>query len=101
MVILTVFGGGVFIPWNKTPMYWIWLQELSIFTQASRSALIHVYDYINFKCDTVNGVCYGPLGDIFPCDFLDDPVFGCSVKGRTVLYLTQVNICILLLEPIC
>jgi hypothetical protein len=41
------------------------------------------------KCDNVDGVCYGPLGNIFPCDFsFNDPPF-CYVKGRTVLYLTQ------------
>ena len=24
---------GAFIPWNATPVYWVWLQELSIFAQ--------------------------------------------------------------------
>ena len=34
LVDLMVFGCGVFIPWNQTPKYWIWLQEMSLFTQS-------------------------------------------------------------------
>jgi ABC-type multidrug transport system fused ATPase/permease subunit len=90
MVILTVFAGGLFIPWNKCPSYWKWLQELSIFTQASRSALMNIDDYIEYKCYVNSlGQCFSPTGDYFPCD-ARPPVDGiCYVSGRMVLHVTQ------------
>jgi hypothetical protein len=89
-VIITVFGGGVFIPWNKTPNYWFWLQELSIFTQASRSAITHIMDLVTFKC-TLNeyGMCYDALGRYYECDRMGDDNYHCMVEGREVLYKMQ------------
>ena len=90
MVVLTVFGGGVFIPWNKTPRYWVWLQEMSVFTQASRAAIEHVSDHINYKCVlNSQGNCVGPLGDYFPCDYSESNGYSCYVKGRTVMQVLQ------------
>jgi ABC-type multidrug transport system ATPase subunit len=91
LVILTVFGGGLFIAWNKCPDYWVWLQEISLFTQASRAAIMGVNDYLTYTC-TVNsfGQCIGPLGDIFPCDA--SPANSesiCEVNGRTVVNVMQ------------
>lgn len=90
MVILTVFGGGLFIPWNSTPIYWVWLQELSLFTQSSRSAIMHVMDYIDFKCATIPfvGICASDFG-VFPCDAAPSVDGLCYVKGRTVMYRLQ------------
>lgn len=90
LVILTVFGGGAFIPWNKCPVYWKWLQEISLFTQASRSAIMNVNDYLTYSCTlAADDQCYGPLGNIFPCD-VTPPINGtCEVSGRMVLYISQ------------
>ena len=89
MVILTVYGGGVFIAWNDTPIYWVWLQESSVFTQASRAVAMNVAQYLNYECSTRDGQCYGPMGELFPCDAKPDDGLQCMVKGRTVLYVTQ------------
>ena len=83
MVILTVYGGGVFIAWNDTPIYWVWLQESSVFTQASRAVAMNVAQYLNYECSTRDGQCYGPMGELFPCDAKPDDGLQCMVKGRT------------------
>ena len=91
-VVLTVFGGGIFISWSSTPSYWVWLQELSVFTQGSRAAILHVNDYLEYKCFTsgpgTSNVCE-VLGMTFPCDSAGDNSEYCMVKGRTVLYVLQ------------
>ena len=89
LVMLTVFGGGVFIPWASTPFFWRWLQEISLFTHATRAALVHVNSYVTYKCALVSGVCFGPYMDVFPCDVISDDGRSCTVSGRTVLYVTQ------------
>mmetsp|Transcript_9118 Transcript_9118/g.9175 ORF Transcript_9118/g.9175 Transcript_9118/m.9175 type:complete len:1301 (+) Transcript_9118:45-3947(+) len=89
LVVLTVFGGGVFIPWDETPHYWFWLQEMSIFTQASRTAIVNVLDHIDYKCVLRNGACIGPSGNQFPCDASPSDGYSCYVKGRSVLYVLQ------------
>ena len=90
MVILTVFGGGLFIPWNSTPIYWVWLQELSFLTQSSRAAIMEVMNFVEYKCATMPFVgCVSDFG-IFPCDALPPSVDGfCYVKGRTVMNRLQ------------
>ena len=80
---------GVFIPWSSTPFFWRWLQEISLFTHATRAALLHVSTYVTYKCVTVNGVCFGPYMDVFPCDVVSDDGLSCTLSGRTVLYITQ------------
>jgi ABC-type multidrug transport system fused ATPase/permease subunit len=90
LVILTVFGGGQFIEWNKTPDYWLWLQELSLFTQASRAGIIEVLSYIDYSCTlSSSGYCYAPTGQSLPCDASAASQGHCKVKGRTVLYELQ------------
>ena len=89
MVILTVYGGGVFIAWNNTPIYWLWLQETSAFAQSTRAIAMKVSQYITYECSTVDGLCHGPMGDLFPCDARPDDGLQCLVKGRTVMYVTQ------------
>ncbi len=90
LVILTVFGGGVFIAWDKCPDYWVWLQEISVFTQASRAAIMNVNDYLDYDC-VLNGnnQCIGPLGDIFTCDVSPPSNGQCVVSGREVLHTLQ------------
>ena len=91
-VVLTVFGGGVFIPWNSTPKYWYWLQELSVFTQGSRAAIVSVNDYLEYKCTTSDpsGSCE-ILGITFPCHSRGDGDSSgyCMVKGRMVIQVLQ------------
>lgn len=90
LVLLTAFGAGLFIKWNDTPAYWEWLQALSIFTHASRAAMLSVMRKLSYSCTLAgDGNCYGPSGDIFACDV--GTVFGgkCDVSGSTVLYVTQ------------
>lgn len=91
-VVLTVFGGGVFIPWNSTPKYWYWLQELSVFTQGSRAAIVSVNDYLEYKCTTSepSGICE-ILGITFPCHSrgVGDSSGYCMVKGRMFMHVLQ------------
>jgi ABC-type multidrug transport system ATPase subunit/ABC-type multidrug transport system permease subunit len=91
LVILTVFGGGLFISWKDCPIYWKWLQEISIFTQASRAAIMSTQDHLQYKCYTTNSICYGPTGTIYPCDNEDDILTKgyCYVNGRTILNIDQ------------
>ena len=91
MMILTVFSGGVFIEWNNTPKYWIWLQELSLFTQASRSAIINLNSNVQYRCliaQNGNNIC-SILGRTFECDAESSDGTFCMVNGRTVLKLLQ------------
>lgn len=92
MVMLTLFGGGTFIPWNSTPIYWVWLQEISLFTQSSRSAIMHVMSFIDFKCTSLtmasNGICVSQIG-LLACDAQSTDGESCYVKGRTVLHSLQ------------
>jgi ABC-type multidrug transport system ATPase subunit len=90
LVILTVFGGGVFIPWDKCPDYWVWLQELSIFTQASRAAIMNVDDHIEYKCylNALNQ-CFDPYGNQYTCDARPPANGLCYVSGRMVLHVLQ------------
>lgn len=46
LVNTMVFGGGVFLPWKDCPDYWIWVQEMSIFTQSSRAAIMEIFNEI-------------------------------------------------------
>jgi energy-coupling factor transporter transmembrane protein EcfT len=91
-VVLTVFGGGIFIPWSSTPSYWVWLQELSVFTQGSRAAILHVHDYLEYKCFTsgpgTSNICE-VLGMTFRCDSMSDNNEYCMVKGRMVVHVLQ------------
>lgn len=91
MVVLTVFAGGLFIPWDSTPVYWVWLQELSLFTQASRSAISHLNDYLDYRCNTdVVNVCQA-LGLAFTCDPAQTFSSYCMVKGRRVMHTLAGN----------
>lgn len=91
MMILTVFSGGVFIEWNNTPKYWIWLQELSLFTQATRAAIINLNSNVQYKClipQNGNDIC-SILGRTFDCDGQSSDGITCLVNGRTVLKYLQ------------
>lgn len=92
LVILTLFGGGIFIPWNETPTYWEWLMQLSLFTHSSRMAMINVMRSLTYSCQLAgDGVCYGPQGESYTCD--DPVVVGvdnyCDVSGGEVLFVSQ------------
>jgi energy-coupling factor transporter ATP-binding protein EcfA2 len=92
LVILTLFGGGLFIPWDETPSYWEWLMQLSLFTHSSRMAMINVMRELTYSCQLAqDGVCYGPQGETYTCD---DPVTAgvdsyCDVSGSEVLFVSQ------------
>jgi ABC-type lipoprotein export system ATPase subunit len=92
LVLLTAFGAGLFIRWQDTPAYWEWLQALSIITHATRGAMLSVMRKLTFECALAgDGNCYGPSGDLFPCDagsyYASNTM--CEVSGSTVLYITQ------------
>ena len=91
LVNLEVFGGGVFIPWNECPVWWLWLQESCVFTQSSRTMIMAVLLHLEFDCEVdSNGVCRDPgTADIYDCDryFAGDTM--CKVKGREMLAVTQ------------
>ena len=88
LILLTVFGGGIFIPWNSTPKYWIWLQEISVFTQSSRVVITHASSYIDYKCVLTASKCVS-FGQEFTCDPGSGDSEFCMVKGREVLHTLQ------------
>ena len=92
LVILTLWGGGIFIPWDETPSYWEWLMQLSLFTHSSRMAMINIMRELTYSCQlAADGVCYGPQGETYVCE--DPPVVGvdsyCDISGGEVLFVTQ------------
>eukprot|EP01031_Cornospumella_fuschlensis_P027142 gene27142-32787_t len=90
-VTLTVFTGGVFIPWKDCPDYWIWLQETAVFVQSSRAALMDILAEIKLRCDTVIGHQCSDPGSGLLYDCIDSTVQGnkCLVEGREMLNVTQ------------
>jgi hypothetical protein len=88
LILLTVFGGGVFIPWNSTPKYWIWLQEISVFTQSSRVVITHASSYIDYKCMLTGSKCVS-FGQEYKCDPGSGNSEFCMIKGREVLHTLQ------------
>jgi ABC-type multidrug transport system ATPase subunit len=90
LVILTIFGGGLFIRWVDTPAYWVWLQTISIFTHSTRMAMQNVMRKITYNCKLMGGVCYGSYGEVYDCEGSVDPSDKeCDVNGSSVLYVTQ------------
>ena len=86
LILLASFGAGLFIPWNSTPVYWVWLQELSFFTQSSRAAIAHLNNSVNYKCiTTTKNVCIS-FGLVFECDLANSNPSYCMVPGRNVMY---------------
>ena len=95
LALLSPFGGGIFIPWNVTPHYWLWLQEISVFTHSSRAAIMHINYKMTYKCPTIpsfetsypwRAICLGVPGG---CDASTTTSSLCMVKGRTMLYAMQ------------
>jgi ABC-type multidrug transport system ATPase subunit len=86
MVMLTVFVGQSFIIWDECPIFWRWLQEIAVFTQSSRAAMLGLHDYYSYTC-AVNslGVCVAG-SNVYPCE--SPPSNGyCTVSGREAFYL--------------
>jgi ABC-type multidrug transport system ATPase subunit len=91
LVSLQVFGGGVFLPWRDCPTYWMWLQEMTVFAQATRTMNMEVFRYLDLKCLLApDGKCYDPsTGAHYRCDsYYSDGIY-CTVNGREVLAVTQ------------
>jgi ABC-type multidrug transport system ATPase subunit len=88
LVILTVFC-GVFIAWDEMPDYYYWLQESAAITQSSRAAIVAVSSNIEYDCELVDSVCYGPTGNIFQCVAGSVAGTSCVVDGREALLVTQ------------
>ena len=94
LVIFTSFGGGVFITWNRTPSYWRWLQEISVFTQASRAIISNINNIMVYRCPILLpfplNVC-APVGFVVDCDIAaqkpNEPF--CLVSGRGMLHGIQ------------
>jgi ABC-type multidrug transport system ATPase subunit len=91
LVNLEVFGGGVFIPWDECPVWWLWLQESCVFTQSSRAAIMAVMVHLNFDCTlSADGLCHDPATQaVYACDSYYDEGTMCKVNGREMLAVTQ------------
>lgn len=91
LVSLQVFGGGVFLPWRDCPDYWVWLQEMTIFAQSSRTMNMEVFRYMDFECKLAgDGKCYDPAtGAHYSCDSYYANNTHCLVNGREILAETQ------------
>jgi hypothetical protein len=86
LILFASFGAGLFIPWNATPVYWVWLQELSFFTQSSRAAIAHLNDTLSYKCFTaIQNECTS-FGLVYKCDPDRSTPEYCMVAGRDVMY---------------
>eukprot|EP01041_Mallomonas_annulata_P009437 gene9437-19601_t len=89
-----ILYAGFAVPWNQTPHYWKWMQEISFFTHSLRATMIHVLDGLHLKCALSasydDDTCIGPTGEIFDCDLNAGSGDGyCYVHGRTVLHKLQ------------
>ena len=91
ILLLHVFVGGVYIPWGHTPKYWMWLQDISIFTYASEAILIGVMNELKFKCDRWeigtddnNNICNDSIIETYECDGSDSDT-NCMVSGKMIL----------------
>ncbi|KAG5179068.1 P-loop containing nucleoside triphosphate hydrolase protein [Tribonema minus] len=63
LVMMTVFGGGVFISYDDVPSYWNWLAQLGIFTHNSKSAMLIAFNHIPYTCG-VDGTVISLLNGI-------------------------------------
>eukprot|EP00611_Tribonema_gayanum_P002965 TRINITY_DN1228_c0_g1_i1.p1 TRINITY_DN1228_c0_g1~~TRINITY_DN1228_c0_g1_i1.p1 ORF type:complete len:1434 (-),score=522.22 TRINITY_DN1228_c0_g1_i1:326-4453(-) len=89
LVMLTIFAGGIFIPFNDVPPYWNWLSQLGVFTHGTKALELHIFKYITYTCAAPvldgSGVC-ASLSGSYPCDAAFDATTGaCEVEGRTVV----------------
>jgi hypothetical protein len=70
--------------------YWIWLQESTIVTQASRSIIMEVLNHMTFRCLLTDGVCISPgTNNQYKCYSYDPNGYHCTVQGREILAVTQ------------
>ncbi len=91
LVLITVFGGGVYVPLDDIG-FWNWLAQIAITTQGSKANTLRVYGDIDFVCGPEAQVIPGTSGGgaclfdalEFPCDAFYDGDQGCLVKGLTV-----------------
>ncbi|KAG5179071.1 P-loop containing nucleoside triphosphate hydrolase protein [Tribonema minus] len=68
LVMLTIFAGGIFIPFNDVPPYWNWLSQLGVFTHGTKALELHIFKYITYT---------------YPCDAGFDAATGaCEVEGQ-------------------
>jgi ABC-type multidrug transport system ATPase subunit len=91
LVSLQVFTGGVFLPWKDCPDYWVWLQEITIFAQASRAMNMQIFRFIDLDCDLASdGKCYDPFTGVqYSCDSYSSDGAHCLVNAREMLAKTQ------------
>jgi len=94
LCMLMVFGAGLFIPWKDCPKYWIWFQEMTLFTHSSRAALMETLNHMTFLCAhlTPDGQCVDPgSGFLYKCQSFDVMNGNniCYVSGRNILWVTQ------------
>ncbi len=91
LVLITVFGGGVYLPLDDIG-FWNWFAQIAISTQGSKANTLNVYEHIDFVCGPQAqiirdgggaGTCLFDALE-FPCDAFDDGDQICLVKGLTV-----------------
>ena len=91
LVNLQVFGAGIFRDWPSCPVYWVWLQEITVFCQGSRIVMMAVYDHMTLKCALdSNNACVEPgTGNVYKCVSFSADGMSCEVEAREILSATQ------------
>ncbi|CAM9511546.1 unnamed protein product, partial [Ectocarpus sp. 12 AP-2014] len=98
LVILTVFGGGIFIPFDEIPEYWSWVEVWSVYKHCSRAFLMAVFEHVLYDCpsgsvtlttpddSTANQGWCTTFQDTYECnESFDDNTMLCEVEGTVVL----------------
>ncbi|CAN0102424.1 unnamed protein product [Pylaiella littoralis] len=98
LVILTVFAGGIFIPFDEIPEYWSWVEVLSVYKYCSQAFLTAVFEQVQYGCPTgsvtlttpddttVNDGWCTTFQHTYACNAgFDDNILFCEVEGTTVL----------------
>eukprot|EP00903_Cladosiphon_okamuranus_P008855 g8479.t1 len=98
LVILTVFAGGIFIPFDEIPEYWSWVEVSSVYKHCSKAFLMAVFEQVTYDCPTgsvtlttpedtsVNDGWCTTFQHTYACDEgFDDNTLFCEVEGTTVL----------------
>lgn len=90
LIILCVFAAGSLIPEDRVPGWWVWLQELSLFSHASRTILHSVEEHLSYYCPTnwISGTncVMQTQAFTFPCSasYSASPL-SCSVDGMDLV----------------
>ncbi|CAM9299488.1 unnamed protein product, partial [Hapterophycus canaliculatus] len=98
LVTLTIFAGGIFIPFDEIPDYWSWVEVSSVYKHCSRAFLIAVFEQVQYDCPsgsvmlttpddtTINTGWCTTFQNTYACnEEFDDNNLICEVDGTVVL----------------